>query len=28
MAELNFKEVYNILGGINQWKSEEFPTVK
>ncbi len=28
MAELNFKEAYNILGGINQWKAEEFPTVK
>ncbi len=28
MAELNFKEVYNILGGINQWKAEGFSTVK
>ena len=28
MAELNFKEAYNILGGINQWKAEEFPTVE
>ena len=28
MAELNFKEVYNILGGINQWKTEGFPTAK
>ena len=28
MAELNFKEAYNILGGINQWKTEGFPTVK
>ena len=28
MAELNFKEVYNILGGINQWKAEGLPTVK
>ena len=28
MAELNFKEVYNILGGINQWKTEGFPTVR
>ena len=28
MAELNFREVYNILGGINQWKAEGFPTVK
>ncbi len=28
MAELNFKEVYNILGGMLQWQSEELPTVK
>jgi len=28
MAELNFKEVYNILGGINQWKAEGLPTVE
>ncbi len=28
MAELNFKKVYNILGGINQWKTGGFPTVK
>ena len=28
MAELNFKEVYNIVGGINQWKAEGLPTVK
>ncbi len=28
MAELNFKEVYNILGGMIQWESGEFPTVK
>ena len=28
MAELNFKEVYNILGGINQWKREGLPTIK
>ena len=28
MAELNFKEVYNLSGGINQWKTEGFPTVK
>jgi len=28
MAELNFREAYNILGGINQWKAEGFPTVK
>ncbi len=28
MAELNFKEVYNILGGMLQWMEEELPTVK
>ncbi len=28
MAELNFKEAYNILGGINQWKTAGLPTVK
>ncbi len=28
MAELNFKKAYNILGGINQWKAKELPTVK
>jgi len=28
MAELNFKEAYNILGGINQWNTEGLPTVK
>ena len=28
MAELNFKEVYNMSGGINQWKAEGLPTVK
>ena len=28
MAELNFKEAYNILGGINQWKAEGLSTVK
>jgi len=28
MAELNFREAYNILGGINQWKTEGLPTVK
>ncbi len=28
MAELNFKEVYNILGGIILWKTEGFPTIK
>ena len=28
MAELNFREAYNIVGGINQWKAEGLPTVK
>lgn len=28
MAGLNFEEVYNILGGMIQWQSAEFPTVK
>ena len=28
MAELNFEEVYNILGGMLQWMEEELPTVK
>ena len=28
MAELNFKEAYNILGGINLWKAEGLPIVK
>ena len=28
MGELNFDEVYNILGGMLQWQSEELPTVK
>ncbi len=28
MAELNFKEAYNILGGINLWTTEGLPTVK
>ena len=28
MAELNFREAYNILGGINQWKVEGLPTAK
>ena len=28
MAELNFKEVYNILGGITAWKAERLPTTK
>ena len=28
MAELNFKEAYNLSGGINLWKTEGFPTIK
>ena len=28
MAELNFKEAYNMLGGIAEWKKEGLPTVK
>ncbi len=28
MKELDFKEVYNMLGGIVKWKSEELPTTK
>ena len=28
MAELNFKEAYNILGGINLWKAEGLPIIK
>jgi len=28
MTELNFKKVYNILGGINQWKAEGLSTTK
>ena len=28
MAELNFKKAYNILGGINLWKTEGFLTVR
>ena len=28
MGELNFREAYLILGGINQWKAEGLPTVK
>lgn len=27
MEELNFREVYNMSGGINQWKAEWLPTV-
>ena len=28
MVELNFREVYNMLGGIIQWEAEGLPTVK
>ena len=28
MAELNFREVYNMLGGIIEWKAEGLPTTK
>ncbi len=28
MAELNFREVYNILGGMIAWDAEELPTAK
>ena len=28
MAELNFEEVYNTLGGIIAWNTEKLPTVK
>jgi len=28
MAELNFSEAYNILGGIIAWEAEGLPTVK
>jgi len=28
MAELNFREAYNMLGGINQWKAEGLPTTE
>ena len=28
MAELNFREVYNVLGGIIAWTAEGLPTVK
>jgi len=28
MAELNFREAYNMLGGINQWRGEGLPTVE
>jgi len=28
MKELGFREVYNISGGITEWKAEGFPTTK
>lgn len=28
MSELGFTDVYDIDGGINQWKAEGYPTVK
>jgi rhodanese-related sulfurtransferase len=28
MKELRFRKVYNLLGGINQWKADGFPVVK
>ena len=28
MEELNFREVYNMTGGIIQWNAEGFPTTK
>jgi rhodanese-related sulfurtransferase len=28
MKELDFREVYNMLGGIIKWKSERLPTTK
>ena len=28
MAELSFKEVYNMLGGITEWKAEGLPIIK
>ena len=28
IAELNFREAYNMSGGINQWKAKGLPTVK
>jgi len=28
MKKLNFREAYNMLGGINVWKSEGLPTTK
>jgi len=28
MTELNFREVYNMLGGIIDWKADGLPTIK
>jgi len=28
MKDIDFKEAYNMLGGINKWKSGGFPTIK
>ena len=28
MEELNFREVYNMMGGILEWEAEGLPTVK
>ena len=28
MKELSFKEVYNMVGGIDEWQAERLPTVK
>jgi len=28
MNEFSFKEAYNMVGGINQWKNEGFPTIQ
>ena len=28
MAELSFREVYNMLGGIEEWEAAKLPTVK
>ena len=28
MAEPNFREAYNVLGGIIQWQAEGLPTIK
>jgi rhodanese-related sulfurtransferase len=28
LVELDFSEIYNMLGGITQWKAQELPTVQ